>query len=326
MMRLPPWSLLAGVCLIAASCSDSDHDKPSSPHADAAASADAATSLDADAGSRQDASATSEPAEPVDQTPSFGANGLAFDADGKLWLADLFGKQILRLNPDTGEILARFTEEGISPDDVALDAQGRVFWTDWSNGRVGRLDPKTLHNEFVATVPTGANSIAFTDDGRLFIALVLLNHGLYEIDPEGHDEPRLVTDAIPGLNAFDFGPKGHLWGPLEDKIAEIDLDTGEVIATVAEGGYASVRYNEHDHALYGLTNGPGKKAPALHKIDIDDFTLSDYYEPQLAGVDNFAIDADGKFFVTGYDKPQIVVIDPQGPKGTLLPIGAPSER
>jgi sugar lactone lactonase YvrE len=190
------------------------------------------TAQDAGAGAESD---TGMLREPVDQTPPSGANGVAFDAEGMLWLADLFGRQVLRLDPASGEILGRFVQNSSGPDDVAIDARGRVFWTDWSSGQVGRLDPETKHEEILANLPPGVNSIAFTDDGRLFVGLVLLNRGLHELDPEGVRAPRLVSDTI-GVNAFDFGPDGLVWGPSEVGIVKLDPEGGEIVETVVQGG------------------------------------------------------------------------------------------
>lgn len=312
--RTDVWGLeawLVCACLFGVSCGD-DGDPRDPPRNEADAAVNDASILDAGPQS-----------EPVDQTPPSGANGLAFDGDGKIWVADLFGRQLLRIDPGNGEILDRFVQDGtgLGADDIAVDAKGFVFWTDFGSGRVGRFDPKTHQNEFVATLPTGANSIAFSEDGRLFVGLVLLNRGLYEIDPEGSREPRLITDAISSLNAFDFGPDGLLWGPLEDAIVKLDLERGEVVETVAKGRYASVRYNARDGALYALTNGADRMTPALHKIDIEGFAVSTFHESDLAAIDNFVIGPKGEFIVTGYNMPKFEVIESDGAQAEVISIG-----
>jgi DNA-binding beta-propeller fold protein YncE len=280
---------------------------------------------DPDSGA-QDSGAVAAPAL-EDQTPPTGANGLAFDAAGMLWLADLFGNQVLRFDPATGKVVGRFAQQGAGPDDIAIDERGRVFWTGWYNGQVGRIDPTTHENVIIAELPKGANSIAFSADGRLFVGLVLLNSGLYEVDPEGKSGPRLITDAIGSLNAFDFGPGGFLWGPLTDRIVKIDVETGDVVDTVANGAYASVRYHEADHSLYALTNGAGDMAsPALDKIDLNGSGMTRFAEPNLKGIDNFVIGPTGRFFVTGFDVPELAVVEPDGSNGPLIKIGQAGEH
>jgi len=322
MRRGLPWLTLVCVCLLTVACGDDDDDKQAdtTPDAEQQRTTDAGSHEERDSAvngdSGQDAGSV-----PVDQSAPTGANGVAFDADGMLWLADLFGNQVLRIDPSTGEILERFPEEKAGPDDVVIDDQGRVFWTGWSSGRVGRIDPKTGEEVIIAELPAGANSIAFARDGRLFVGLVILNTGLYELDPEGSDEPRLITDAISSLNAFDFGPDGFLWGPLEDAVAKIDVETGEVIDRVLDGGFASVRYNERDGALYALGNGGDGAPPKLVQIDLEDSHMRPFAEPALESIDNFVIDPHGDFFVTGFNVPQLVVIGPDGTNAASLQIG-----
>jgi hypothetical protein len=320
------WVRFAIPCawLLATGCAQDERDEQSDTIAAAAADASVdadevdATAQDVDAGAESDAGTLREP---VDQTPPSGANGVAFDAEGMLLLADLFGRQVLRVDPGSGEILARFAQNSRGPDDVAIDVRGRLFWTDWSSGEVGRFDPQTGQEEVVANLPPGVNSIAFTDDGRLFVGLVLLNRGLYELDPEGVRAPRLVSDAI-GVNAFDFGRDGLLWGPSESGIVKLDPEGGEVVETVVQGGYASVRYSERERAFFAVTNGAGGGSPGLDRIDPGDHSVTRLAQPELARVDNFAIGPQGEFVVTAYDKPSFVVISADGSQQSVRQIGA----
>jgi hypothetical protein len=38
-------------------------------------------------------------------------------------------------------------------------------------------------------------------------------------------------------------------------------------------------------------------------------------------IDNFAIDSTGRFFVTGFDTPEFVEVEPDGSNGPLMKIG-----
>ena len=62
---------------------------------------------------------------------------------------------------------------------------------------------------------------------------------LFEIDPEGAKEPRLISDQLGpgcGLNGMDWGPDDKLYGPrwFQGKVARVDVDSGKV-ETVADG-------------------------------------------------------------------------------------------
>ena len=88
----------------------------------------------------------------------------------------------------------------------------------------------------VANGMGGPNSIAFGKDGRLFVSEVFIGDALYEIDLKNVDKPdfkpaargdlRRIAEKMGGLNGFDFGPDGLLYGPLwfKGQIVKIDVD------------------------------------------------------------------------------------------------------
>jgi len=69
--------------------------------------------------------------------------GIATDKKtGNIWFADLNGNHITKFNPSTGE----FTEFPIpsgnaAPRFIWLDNKGRVWFTEWMNGKIGVVDP-----------------------------------------------------------------------------------------------------------------------------------------------------------------------------------------
>ena len=259
-----------------------------------------------------------------DQTPPVGANGLAFGPDGQLWVADLVGSQVLSVDPETGAILARFgADEGVvGPDDVAIAADGSIYWTGFVTGVVGRISPAG-ENEIIAELSPGANPITFTDDGRLLVGLAEASDALYEIDPEGSEEPRLIAEELGDVNAFAVGPDGFLYGPRfglngEGAVVRIDIESGE--ATEVTDGFnfpAAVKFDA-DGSLYVLH----VISPELFLVDVDSGELTSVTEPPTALVDNFAIADDGRFFVTAFNEPVISVISVDGETRTIT-IGEP---
>ncbi len=80
-------------------------------------------------------------------------------------------------------------------------------------GIVGRRTPAgEVTQQFVSP---GVNPITFSDDGRLFVALDFSGDGLYELDPELKNPPRLIIKELGWLNGMDFGPDGLLYGPIK---------------------------------------------------------------------------------------------------------------
>ena len=92
----------------------------------------------------------------------------------------------------------------------------------------------------VAAPGVGVNPITFSDDGRLFVSQCFMDTRLFELDPQGVDEPRLIRDDLGpdcGLNGMDWGSAdGRLYGPrwFRGEVARVDVDSAE-LETVADG-------------------------------------------------------------------------------------------
>lgn len=67
----------------------------------------------------------------VQGAPIHGANGIYFDSDNMLHIASISGREIVVMNPETGEIIERLgVEKGVEgPDDLIIGLDGSVYWT-----------------------------------------------------------------------------------------------------------------------------------------------------------------------------------------------------
>jgi streptogramin lyase len=325
-------AMAIGLLLAAGACSDDEGD-------DASSDADGATTTVAPESTTSTLPPPSLPPAPAadasgDQTPPIGTNGITVDADGMLWIADGVGNQVIQADPGSGEILQRWpAPEGAWPDDVAIDEDGRVFWTGFQSGQIGRIDPANDEHVIVAEVAPNANPITFTEDGRLFVGLAVTADGLYEVDPTGRDEPRLLNEELGNVNAFDVAADGMLYGPRGNgEIVRIDWESGTVLDVVADGfGVPTAVKEGPDGALYVLSNTP---TPAISSVAIDSGEVAEVAAltdlPGSLG-DNFAVtegEGDGAitFYVTTFDAPTLAVVT-SGPDGTTmseLPIGEPA--
>jgi sugar lactone lactonase YvrE len=262
--------------------------------------------------------------------PIHGANGLACDADDRLFVASVMGPEIVVLDPRNGRILDRYGPDADvqNPDDIAFGPDGSLYWTDLGTGEVGRRAPDgTVTKQFVGM---GVNPIAFSQDGRLFVAQAFFGDGLYELDPDLEDPPIAViadTGMPPfstQLNGMDFGPDGLLYAPQPwlGRIVAIDVNTASV-TLVAEGLAApsAVDFDSQGN-LYAAMNLNGEIA----RIDLATGTPTVIAKVPPA-VDNMAFNSADHLFVSQAESGAVYEILPSGqprvvsPGGLILPGG-----
>ena len=254
----------------------------------------------------------------VQGAPIHGTNGIMFDSDDQLYIASLNGREIVVMDPETGEILDKLgTDLGIEgPDDLTFGPDGSLYWTALLTGEVGRLSPDGVKTGQM--VAPGVNPITFSDDGRLFVALDFLGDGLYELDPHLIEPPRLIVETLGFLNAFDFGPDGLLYGPIwtMGKVVRIDVDTGEMNqVTDGIGIPAAVKFNSQGQ-LHVLDHLSGEVIRV--NIESGDKEVIAQLPP---GLDNLAFDSQDRLFVSHTSDGSIFEVLPDGTIRTVSPGG-----
>lgn len=258
-----------------------------------------------------------------------GANGLAIDRAGRLLVASVWGAEIVVVDPQTGAIEDRLGSDVRvdSPDDVAIGPDGSLYWTDLLSGEVGRLAPDgTVTKQFVAQ---GMNPIAFTADGRLFVAQAFFGDGLYELDPNLVEDPQVIIPDhgeppfLDQLNGFDFGPDGMLYAPqlLGNRILRIDPETGDtwIVADNLPDGPSSVEFDSNGRLFATL----GERVVT---VDLSDGALTTVATIRGAGLDNMVFDARGRIFVSDSDSGAVYRVVGHGvrtlvPGGVIMPGG-----
>lgn len=157
----------------------------------------------------------------------FGANGLRTGADGRIYVAQVSGSQISAIDVATGEVEAISPKGGdiVAPDDLAFDAEGNLYATEITEGRVSVRRPNGATRVLKADMPC-ANPIT-VHQGRLFAGECRPGARIMELDRES-GAARTLLENVPMPNAFEVGPDGKLYFPVmgTNEIWRIGLNGG----------------------------------------------------------------------------------------------------
>jgi DNA-binding beta-propeller fold protein YncE len=128
----------------------------------------------------------------VPATPMLGgAWGMAVDQDDNLWVGNIGGRSVTKIDADSGKILARYGPESGAEgaDDVAFNpVDGAIYYTAILTGEVGRIGPDGIHST-VTNLGPGVNPITFSDDGRLFVGKAFFADGCGRSIPQRASRP-----------------------------------------------------------------------------------------------------------------------------------------
>lgn len=180
-----------------------------------------------------------------------------------VWTATLDTNQLLRLDPISGEVLARFPTPG--PQSWGLAFDGEALWlADFAELAIRRLDPAT--GEVLARYPSpdplgGVKGLTWT--GELLAVLGWRSHAIYLLDRRGRLKATLPCPLLKGGLAYDGQ---WFWGPCRDLILAVDAaGRPQAAITAASDGtwdlewaegvlWATQRTNENwaDAKIYAL--------------------------------------------------------------------------
>ncbi|MFP5306189.1 MAG: SMP-30/gluconolactonase/LRE family protein, partial [Gammaproteobacteria bacterium] len=157
----------------------------------------------------------------------YGANGLRTGPDGRVYAAQVSGSQISAIDIDTGaiETISPMGGEIVAPDDLAFDAQGNLYATEITEGRVSMRTRNGETRVVYGDMPC-ANPIT-VHQGRLFAGECRIGARIMELDLNG-GAPRVLVDNVPMANAMEVGPDGKLYYPVmaTNEIWRVDLNGG----------------------------------------------------------------------------------------------------
>lgn len=161
----------------------------------------------------------------------FGANGMRTGPDGRIYVAQVSGSQISAIDVEHGVIETISPKGGdiVAPDDLVFDAQGNIFATEITEGRVSVLAPNGQARVVCDDLPC-ANPITIFQD-RLFVGECRPDGRIMELDLNG-GAPRVIVENVPLANAMEVGPDGMLYFPV--------MGTNEIWRVNPNGGTPEV--------------------------------------------------------------------------------------
>lgn len=227
----------------------------------------------------------------------FGANGMQFGTDGRLYVAQAMGSQVTAIDTVTGELEVIAPNGGpiTGPDDVAFDAAGNMYSTEVMSAQVTMRKPDGEVTVVSDELPSANGVTVFKE--RLFIDEHRPGGRLLELYPHDDRPPRLIAKDLDSPNALAGGPDGKLYYPLVPKgeIWRADPETGE-LERVTRGLFhpTAVKFTPTGELL-----SPQAGNGEVVKIDTKtgEQTVVAKVRP---GIDNLAIDADGKLYLSHF--------------------------
>ncbi len=298
---------------------------------------DAGSSSGSESGDTSSSGGSSESGDPVEAELEIlvqgaalvaGANGMFFDAEDQLYVANAFGQSISVLNPDDGEVIGTLgpAQGAVFPDDLTFAPDGTLYWTDIIQGQVFGLTTDDTLVSVAEGIPS-ANPITVSDDGRLFVAQCFdpVSNGIFEVDLSGAEAPRLIVGDVMGCasNGMDWHD-GFLYAPqwFNGRVVRVDVETGDL--TEVTTGWpvpAAVKFDSAGQ-LHAVSYASGE----VVQIDVD--TGARTVLAQLpVGLDNLAFDSDDRLFVSSAIDGFVVEVLDDGsteevsPGGMVLPMG-----
>ncbi|MEU8896055.1 SMP-30/gluconolactonase/LRE family protein [Nocardia sp. NPDC048505] len=245
----------------------------------------------------------------------FGANGLRTGADGRVYVAQVAGSQISALDVGTGELETISAKGGdiVAPDDIAFDAAGNLFATEYMDARVSLRDKDGRVRVLRDDLP-GANGIT-VHHGRLFVNECRVGGRLMELPLDG-GAPRVLQDNLPMPNAMEVGPDGLLYYPVmgTNDIWRVDPDGGAPERVAADLGVPdSVKFDSAGRIV-------STQVQTGEVLRIDPRTGDRQVLARLApGLDNCTFVGD-RLFVSNFSG-EITEIEPGGRTRAVLPGG-----
>jgi virginiamycin B lyase len=132
-------------------------------------------------------------------------HGIAAATDNSVWVTSVGHNAIYRVDPASGEFKRYdIATPNAQPQDIALGADGNLWFTMPAVSKIGRITPRGQITEYASGL-IGLQYVAAGPDGATWFSS---RQGIGRIDPSSG---RVDTYPCAGFGAMTTGPDGHLW-------------------------------------------------------------------------------------------------------------------
>ena len=237
-----------------------------------------------------------------------GVHGLAVDAKGRLLAGSVVGSSMWEVDRTTGATKVFIAAPEGQADDIAIGPQGELAWTNYLMGALRYRESDTAPMKVLAKDLPGLNSLDFDRrNGRLYASQVFLGDALWEIDVAGVKPPRLIAKDLGGLNGFEVGPDGMLYGPLwfKGQLVKVNPENGAVTVLNSEFKIPAAANLDGKGNLWAVDTATGE----LSRVELATGrkTVMKQLKPSL---DNLAIAPDGTVYVSNMANNQVEAYNP----------------
>ena len=245
-----------------------------------------------------------------------GVHGLAVDAKGRLLAGSVLGSSLWEVDRKTGAAKILVGGPEGQADDIAVGPKGELAWTNYLMGMIRYRESDDAPLRVLAKDLPGINSLDFDRrNGKLYASQVFLGDALWEIDVTGKAPPRLIKKDLGGLNGFEVGPDGMIYGPLwfKGQVVKVDPANGDTVVINSEFQVPAAANLDGKGGLWVVDTKSGE----LSRVDLASGrkTVVKKLKPSL---DNLAVAPDGTVYISNMADNSIEAYTPSNGELRLL--------
>lgn len=245
-----------------------------------------------------------------------GIHGLAVDAKGRLLAGSVLGSSLWEVDRKTGAAKIMVGGPEGQADDIAVGPKGELAWTNYLMGMIRYRESDDAPLRVLAKDLPGINSLDFDRrNGKLYASQVFLGDALWEIDVTGKAPPRLIKKDLGGLNGFEVGPDGMIYGPLwfKGQVVKVNPANGDTVVINSEFQVPAAANLDGKGGLWVVDTKSGE----LSRVDLASGrkTVVKKLKPSL---DNLAVAPDGTVYISNMADNSIEAYNPSNGELRLL--------